>query len=609
MTTTISAAQGTSTAAPSTETETTPHPKLVAQLKAELGNRSLERLEQECRDFIQATAYAILELGKRLLILKEIAGHGNWLLTLQRIGINAKSAACVMRATLRILSLPDHERLVTAAKSKSKLFELMVLDDDELQSLNQGESVRGVSLRTLPNNSVATLRAMLRDNAPKEATHLGASADQSAPVAPPTADALVGETQAEQPLQAGDRVESLHAGRAGKVVSTYADGSACVCWDDGMPQPEGLGHERMPRQLLVLINRAQAKTSTVETGETGATTAPFSGRIDPGKGWSTAKNESAAPAENIEDLPSVFSMVAGEFVGMNITLLLHSGKVWMIAEEIAAVMAQTPEERTQIDTLIAEHFDKKNSRGSYAKVRFASLPVAVNILDTEAIHLLDVVLDNPASNALAAWMREISAPGNAEAPAAEARLESPMNTGPTLAQRFEQLGNMHHLVWDMLDSVANQIRALRFLADDNSRSNKSIDLGRIAEIAEDQIADYNELTEDMSSVFDEIKERVFQLPEPGMVMPESVWLKLVTELSVKRDSLSGVDMVMLADLATELRGYAPGSPEVAEALTTLRAFTERNGARLYDYQPSGRVAFEWMAGRAPNKHREASLQH
>lgn len=55
------------------------------------------------------------------------------------------------------------------------------------------------------------------------------------------------------PLQVGDRIQSLHAGRAGAVVKVYADGSACVCWDDGEPQAEGLGHERVPRSLLELV--------------------------------------------------------------------------------------------------------------------------------------------------------------------------------------------------------------------------------------------------------------------------------------------------------------------------------------------------------------------
>lgn len=57
-------------------------------------------------------------------------------------------------------------------------------------------------------------------------------------------------------LTPDDRVRSVHAGRTGRVVKAYADGSASVRWDDGTPQAAGLGHERMPRSLLVKIEDA-----------------------------------------------------------------------------------------------------------------------------------------------------------------------------------------------------------------------------------------------------------------------------------------------------------------------------------------------------------------
>ena len=106
-------------------------------------------------------------------------------------------------------------------------------------------------------------------------------------------------------LQPGDRIESLHARRPGAVVKVYADGSACVCWDDGEPQEAGLGHERMPRNLLVKVAseaapargdvnaafEAQAATaSNVNEGGTGPTAAPEAApQPDP----------QAAPADNI----------------------------------------------------------------------------------------------------------------------------------------------------------------------------------------------------------------------------------------------------------------------------------------------------------------------
>lgn len=66
-----------------------------------------------------------------------------------------------------------------------------------------------------------------------------------------------------EPLAAGDRVRTLHAGRTGSVMKVYSDGSACVTWDD-KPAPFGLGHERMPRALLLVL---PSTTTESEGGE------------------------------------------------------------------------------------------------------------------------------------------------------------------------------------------------------------------------------------------------------------------------------------------------------------------------------------------------------
>ena len=66
-----------------------------------------------------------------------------------------------------------------------------------------------------------------------------------------------------EPLAAGDRVRTLHAGRTGSVMKVYSDGSACITWDD-KPAPFGLGHERMPRSLLFVL---PSTTTESEGGE------------------------------------------------------------------------------------------------------------------------------------------------------------------------------------------------------------------------------------------------------------------------------------------------------------------------------------------------------
>lgn len=58
-------------------------------------------------------------------------------------------------------------------------------------------------------------------------------------------------TDAAGQISPGDRVRTVIAGRCGVVAKVYADGSACVRFDDGTPQPEGMGHERVPRAFLL----------------------------------------------------------------------------------------------------------------------------------------------------------------------------------------------------------------------------------------------------------------------------------------------------------------------------------------------------------------------
>ncbi len=67
-------------------------------------------------------------------------------------------------------------------------------------------------------------------------------------------------------LEPGDRIVSLHARRPGKVVKVYPDGSACVLWDKG--EPEGMGYDRMPRDLLELVSRVASIEKRKVYGQT-----------------------------------------------------------------------------------------------------------------------------------------------------------------------------------------------------------------------------------------------------------------------------------------------------------------------------------------------------
>ncbi|MCB1908456.1 MAG: hypothetical protein KDH15_13895 [Rhodocyclaceae bacterium] len=88
-----------------------------------------------------------------------------------------------------------------------------------------------------PEPAAAAVKASIHD---LNEARLGPAGDEGADLAP------------------GDRVRSAFAARPGRVVKVYGDSSCSVAWDDGSPQPEGLGNERLPRHLLVRVDELAA---------------------------------------------------------------------------------------------------------------------------------------------------------------------------------------------------------------------------------------------------------------------------------------------------------------------------------------------------------------
>ncbi len=246
------------------------------------------------------TVEACLEIGRALHVLKELCTHGDFLNRLQELGINRSVAARFMAAS-RKFSNRSSTTVLEAAGKQSKLFELLPLDDEQLVELAVKGRVGPLALSEIPAMTVMALRGRVKRCLEERRQVI---------------DALFAEknkcgvdTAFERPadaLQPGDRIESLHARRPGAVVKVYADGSACVCWDDGEPQEAGLGHERMPRNLLVKVaaGSVPAEGGVDAAFESHADTA--AGDVNDGGAGPTAAPEAAqeagaqaAPAENI----------------------------------------------------------------------------------------------------------------------------------------------------------------------------------------------------------------------------------------------------------------------------------------------------------------------
>lgn len=117
----------------------------------------------KARGHIMRSAEEALELGRCLIVMKEHEPHGEWINILETIGMDVRLSQRTMQVAIKFSNASTSTHLIEAAKSKSKIFELMVLDDSELEQLNEGKTVAGINLDAIEKMPVSELRKALRE--------------------------------------------------------------------------------------------------------------------------------------------------------------------------------------------------------------------------------------------------------------------------------------------------------------------------------------------------------------------------------------------------------------------------------------------------------------
>lgn len=122
------------------------------------------RIINECRFYMAQSAEAMLEAGKRLILLKEHEPHGEFTrIVTDNLGLNERVARRMMQAAFKYFSPQlESKRLTLANLGKAKLFELMAEDDEELAALTEGGTVAGLTLDEIDRMSTRELRLALR---------------------------------------------------------------------------------------------------------------------------------------------------------------------------------------------------------------------------------------------------------------------------------------------------------------------------------------------------------------------------------------------------------------------------------------------------------------
>lgn len=134
------------------------------------GTLTVNALEDSIRFYQQRSVEAVLDLGKSLIILRELTPHGEFSKRLELLDISDRMAQKFMASTLKF-SNANSSSLLKAAGSQTKMLELLALDDGEVEAIENGETVRGLDLDKIETMSVRELKAALREaQADAEAT-------------------------------------------------------------------------------------------------------------------------------------------------------------------------------------------------------------------------------------------------------------------------------------------------------------------------------------------------------------------------------------------------------------------------------------------------------
>lgn len=125
------------------------------------GALSIGTLEDEIRFYQRRTVEALLETGKRLLLLKEMVPHGEFGQRVEMLGFHLKTAQRFMQAAAKTAKSDKLSFLSTQVKNASAFLELVTHDDDTLEGLKDLDDIDRMSASELR----AELRQAKQDNA------------------------------------------------------------------------------------------------------------------------------------------------------------------------------------------------------------------------------------------------------------------------------------------------------------------------------------------------------------------------------------------------------------------------------------------------------------
>ncbi len=232
--------------------------QLGYQLPADCTDPDL--IQRDISANMRRSVEACLEVGKGLAVLKTACGHGNFIARLDVLGVDRVVAFKFMQSAKKFSNVSSTKHLTQAIGSQTKLFEMLVLDDEQLEELELTGQTGELSLDDVATMSVKELRAALRQ-AKQDADFAGEQLQKERQRADKAEKKLAGKRPVVVPLderilpfkeEIGKRQALIESGieahhEAVKALDTW--------WTDEVTQAEGYDPEApapLPRSVALV---------------------------------------------------------------------------------------------------------------------------------------------------------------------------------------------------------------------------------------------------------------------------------------------------------------------------------------------------------------------
>lgn len=151
--------------------------KLGYQLPADCTDPDM--IQRDISANMRRSVEACLEVGRGLVVLKTACGHGNFLARLDVLQLNIDVAARFMRSAAKFPNSPT-SAILKAIGNQSKLFEMLCLDDEQINELELTGQTGELKLDDVATMSVKELRHALREERQNAETKSKLIADKDA---------------------------------------------------------------------------------------------------------------------------------------------------------------------------------------------------------------------------------------------------------------------------------------------------------------------------------------------------------------------------------------------------------------------------------------------